>query len=128
MIAIGGIALAAIVMLAGWASSLPPGRRLAAAESAARQELIDALDGLDELISFGAESLGAARVEDALAAADRARYRLRTLAAGTRALAIAVAGGTVLLVAALASGTLGSGRRQPRARPPSGSPRSASSS
>lgn len=107
VIAAGGMAVAAVVVLPGWASSLRPGRRLAAAESAARQELVDALDGLDELTSFGAESLGAARVEDSLGAAERARHRLRTLAVGTRALGIALTGGTVLLVAALASGTLG---------------------
>jgi len=107
VIAAGGMALAAVAVLPGWMSSLRPGRRLAAAESAARQELVDALDGLDELVSFGAESLAVARVEDSLGAVERTRYRLRTLAAGTRALAVAVAGGTVLLVAALASGTLG---------------------
>jgi ATP-binding cassette, subfamily C, bacterial CydC len=99
--------VAAIAVIPGWASSLRPGRRLAGAESGARQELVDALDGLDELASFGAEALGAARVEHSLGAAERAQRRLRTLAVGTRALGIALTGATVLLVAALASGTLG---------------------
>jgi hypothetical protein len=45
VIAAGGLAVAAIVVIPGWASSLRPGRRLAAAESAARQGLVDALDG-----------------------------------------------------------------------------------
>ena len=107
VIAAGGLAVAAIAVIPGWASSLRPGRRLAAAESAARQELVDALDGLDELASFGAEALGAARVENSLGAAERAQRRLRTLAVVTRALGIALTGATVLLVAALASGTLG---------------------
>jgi ATP-binding cassette, subfamily C, bacterial CydC len=107
VIAAGGIAMAAVTILTGWMSSLRPGHRLATAESATRQDLVDSLDGLDELIAFGAESLGAARVEDSLAAVERAAKGLRTLTAGTRALAIAVAGGTVLLVAALASGALG---------------------
>jgi len=107
VVAAGGVSVAAIAVLPGWASSLRPGRRLATAEQAARQELVDAIDGLDELISFGAESLGAARAEDSLQAVRRAQHRLRALAAGTRALSIALAGGTVLLVAALASGTLG---------------------
>jgi ATP-binding cassette, subfamily C, bacterial CydC len=107
VIAVGGLAVAAIAVIPGWASSLRPGQRLAAAELAARQELVDALDGLDELASFGAEALGAARVEDSLGAAERAQRRLRTLAVGTRALGIALTGATVLLVAALASGTLG---------------------
>jgi ATP-binding cassette, subfamily C, bacterial CydC len=105
--AAGGVTVAAIGVLPGWASSLRPGRRLAAAEQVARQELVDAIDGLDELISFRAESLGAARAEASLRAVERGQHRLRALAAGTRALGIALAGGTVLLVAALGSGTLG---------------------
>jgi ATP-binding cassette subfamily C protein CydC len=107
VIAAGGLAVAAIAVIPGWASSLRPGRRLAAAESTARQELVDALDGLDELASFGAEALGAARVEDSLGAAECAQRRLRTQAVVTRALGIALTGATVLLVAALAAGTLG---------------------
>jgi ABC-type multidrug transport system fused ATPase/permease subunit len=83
VIAAGGLAVAAIAVIPGWASSLRPGRRLAAADSAARQELVDALDGLDELASFGAEALGAARVEGSLGAAERAQRRLRTLAVVT---------------------------------------------
>jgi len=107
VIAAGGLAMAAIVVLPGWASSLRPGRELAVAEQAARQELVDALDGLDELISFGAQGLAAARAADLLADVERAGHRLRILAVVTRGLATAVAGGTVLLVAALASGTIG---------------------
>jgi len=107
VIAAGGVAMAAIVVLPAWTSSLRPGRRLAMAEQVARQDLVDALDGLDELVSFGAQALAAARAADLLAEAERAGYRLRVLAAVSRALATAMAGGTVLLVAALASGTLG---------------------
>jgi len=107
VIAAGGLAMAAIVVLPGWASSLRPGRELAVAEQAARQDLVDALDGLDELISFGAQALAAARAANLLADVERAGHRLRILAVVTRALATAVAGGTVLLVAALASGTVG---------------------
>ena len=107
VIAAGGVAMAAIVVLPAWTSSLRPGRRLAMAEQVARQDLVDALDGLDELVSFGAQALAAARAADLLAEAERAGHRLRVLAAVSRALAAAMAGGTVLLVAALASGTLG---------------------
>jgi ATP-binding cassette, subfamily C, bacterial CydC len=107
VIAAGGLAVAAVVVIPGWASSLRPGRRLAAAESAARQEIVDALDGMDELVSFGAEALGAAQAEHSLTEAGRARGRLRTLTVTTRAAGLALSGATVLLVAALASGTLG---------------------
>lgn len=85
VIAAGGMALAAVTALSGWIPSLRPGQRLAAAESAARQELVDALDGLDELISFGAESLGAVRAGDSLGTVERTRHRLRTLAVGPTA-------------------------------------------
>ena len=107
VIAAGGLALAVIVVLPGWASSLQPGRELAAAEQAARQGLVDALDGLDELLSFEAQALAAARAADLLADVEQAGHRLRMLAVVTRALAAAVAGGTVLVIAALASGTVG---------------------
>jgi ATP-binding cassette, subfamily C, bacterial CydC len=107
VIAAGGVAMAAIVVLPAWTSSLRPGRRLAMAEQVARQDLVDALDGLDELISFGAQALAEARAADLLAEAERAGHHLRALAAVTRALAAAMAGATVLLVAALASGTVG---------------------
>jgi ABC-type transport system involved in cytochrome bd biosynthesis fused ATPase/permease subunit len=80
---------------------------LANAEMAARQEITDALDGMDELLSFGAESLGARRVDHALGAVHAAQVRLRLLAFVARAIGTAVIGLTVLLVAAVASGAIG---------------------
>ena len=112
VIAAGGLAMAAIAVLPGWVSSLRPGRELAAAEQAARQNLVDALDGLDELVSFGAQAVAAARAAEVLAGVQRAGHRLRIVAVATRALSTAVAGGTVLLVAALASGTIGDHRAE----------------
>jgi ATP-binding cassette, subfamily C, bacterial CydC len=107
VVAVGSLALALAVIIPAWASSIAPGRRLADAEMAARQEITDALDGMDELLSFGAESLGALRVDHALGAVHVAQVRLRLLALVAKAIGIAVIGLTVLLVAAVASGALG---------------------
>src|SRR5580658_4460594 len=107
VVAVGSLALALAVITPAWASSIAPGRRLADAEMAARQEITDALDGMDELLSFGAESLGAGRVDHALGAVHVAQVRLRVLALVAKAIGIAVIGLTVLLVAAVASGAMG---------------------
>jgi ATP-binding cassette subfamily C protein CydC len=103
----GAFVLGAAVILPGWLSSLGPGKNLAKAESLARQDIIDGLEGLDELLSLGASNRGAERVEETLATVDRERHRLRLLATLARAFGIVVAGITVLLVAALSSGALG---------------------
>jgi ATP-binding cassette subfamily C protein CydC len=107
IVALGSLALGVAVVVPAWASSIAPGRQLADAEMAARQEITDTLDGLDELLSFGAESLGAARVEDGLGNVQAAQVRLRHLALVAKAIGIAVIGLTVLAVAAVASGTFG---------------------
>jgi ATP-binding cassette, subfamily C, bacterial CydC len=107
IVALGSVALAAAAVIPAWASSIAPGKRLADAELAARQEITDTLDGMDELLSFGAESLGAQRVARALGDVHTAQDLLRLLALVAKAIGIAVIGSTVLLVAAVASGILG---------------------
>jgi ATP-binding cassette, subfamily C, bacterial CydC len=97
-IAIGGAAAALLVVAPAWLMGLRPGSVLAAAESHARQEIIDAADGLDELVAFGAVDLASGRIASALDEVARADRRLRRLAALTRAAAAAAAGSTVLLV------------------------------
>jgi ATP-binding cassette, subfamily C, bacterial CydC len=106
IVAVGATGMAAAVVLPGWLSSLRPGRELAAAESYARQELVDSVEGLDELISFGATSLGAERAERALSSVEQSQRRLRSLGASTRGAAVAAAGATVLVTAAVASGAV----------------------
>jgi ATP-binding cassette subfamily C protein CydC len=110
IIACGGSVVGVVVVLPGWASSLRPGRVLAEGESRARQELVDALDGLDELASFGAEALAFDRIEQAFAVVERSQQRLRLIEVATRAVAVGVVGATVLLVAAFTSGSVGTHR------------------
>ncbi len=107
---VGGLVVAGVVILPGWASSLRPGRRLAEGEARARDEIVDALDGLDELASFGAEAMALQRVETALSGVEQAQKRLRGIEVATRALALAAVGATVLLVAGLSSGDIGGHR------------------
>jgi ATP-binding cassette subfamily C protein CydC len=107
IVALGGLAVAVAVVLPAWASSIAPGKRLAQAEMAARQEVTDALDGMDELLSFQAECFGAARVEHSLSHVRQAQGRLRGLVTIATAIRLAVVGVTVLFVGALASGDLG---------------------
>jgi ATP-binding cassette, subfamily C, bacterial CydC len=106
IVAAGAIAMAGSVVIPSWLSSLRPGQELAAAESDAREELVDTIEGLDELISFGATTLGAERVQRSLASVERSQRRLRVLAANTKGIAAAVAGATILLTAAVASGAV----------------------
>lgn len=110
IVAVGAVAMALAVVLPGWLYSLRPGHELAEAESNARQELVDTIDGLDELISFGATSLGADRAARALASVEEPQRRLRSLGATTRAVAIGVVSATTLLTAAVASGAVGDHR------------------
>jgi ATP-binding cassette subfamily C protein CydC len=107
IVAFGTAAVALAVILPAWVSSLEPGRRLAQAEMEARQEITDALDGMDELLSFGAVALGAGRVERSLSHLETAQRRLRGVVVTATALRLAVVGITVLFVSALASGSLG---------------------
>jgi ATP-binding cassette subfamily C protein CydC len=107
VIVIGAMTVAICAVMAGWITSMRSGRRLAADESQTRQEIVDALDGLDELEAFGGQALAGARVERSLRGIGRTQSRLRSLSGATRALATALAGATVLVVAALASGAIG---------------------
>ena len=107
IVALGVAVVALAVVLPAWASSVEPGRRVVRAEMEARQEVTDALDGMDELLSFGAESLGAQRVARSLVLLEQAQGRLRGIAVTATAVRVGVAGITVLVVSALASGSLG---------------------
>ena len=107
IIGFGGLAVAVVAVLPAWVASLAPGRRLADAESATRREVVDALDGLDELTSFGTELLAAARIADSFDTVASNQARLRYLAATAHAIGISVVGATVLLLAALATGAIG---------------------
>ena len=110
IIGLGGVAVAFVAVLPAWSSSLAPGKRLAEAETAAWHEVVDALDGLDELAAFGAEVLAAQRIERSFGAVAVSQAKLRRLAAATKAMGVTLVGATVLLVAAVASGAIG---RQP---------------
>ena len=107
IVAVGVAGMAAAVVCPSWLSSLRPGKELAAAESYAREELVDTIEGLDELISFGATALGVERAQRSLTPVEGGQRRLRLLAANTRGIAVAVAGATVLVTAAIASGAVG---------------------
>jgi ATP-binding cassette subfamily C protein CydC len=107
IVGLGALVVALAVVLPAWASGIAPGRRLAVAEVAARQEITDALEGMDELLSFGAEFLGADRIDGSLRCVESAQTRLRRLVTAATTIRFAVAGATVLLVAAVASGSLG---------------------
>ena len=110
IIASGGAIAGVVVVLPGWASSLRPGRALATGEAHARQELVDTLDGLDELVSFGAEALALGRIDQAFALVERAQRQLRIIEVATRVLAVGVVGATVVLVAGFTSGAAGTHR------------------
>ena len=109
IIMLGGAAAAGLVAAPAWLAGLRPGRALATAEATASQEIIDAVDGLDELLSFGATGLAAGRVTAALGEVERAERRLRALTAVARAGTGTVTGATVLLVAVTAAGAPGNG-------------------
>jgi ATP-binding cassette, subfamily C, bacterial CydC len=107
IVTLGSFAVAVAVALPAGAWSIAPGRELAQAEMAARQDITDALDGMDELVSFGAESLGGDRVEASLRRVEKAHTRLRRLVTIATTVRIAFVGATVLLVGAVACGALG---------------------
>ena len=107
LVVLGCLAMAVAAILPPWVAAIALGRRLAATEMAARQEITDAVDGMDELLSFGAETLGARRVENSLEKVETAQTPLRGLVIAATTIRTAVAGGTILLVGAVGSGSLG---------------------
>jgi ATP-binding cassette subfamily C protein CydC len=84
-----------------------PARRLVAARAQARQSLIETLDGLPELRSYGAEQHAAAEVTRHLDGFARSRSQLTKLAAGGHDLGTLLADFTLLAVVVVAAGLAG---------------------
>jgi ATP-binding cassette subfamily C protein CydC len=87
-----------------------PARRLVLARADARRALIEALDGLPELRSFGAEQRAAADVGRQLQRLAVSRRRLMRLTAGGQSAGTLLADLTLLAVVVTATGLLGTGR------------------
>jgi ATP-binding cassette subfamily C protein CydC len=87
-----------------------PARRLVLARARARQTLIETLDGLPELRSFGAERRAVAEVATQLARLASTRRRLTRLTAGGQSAGTLLADLTLVGVVATAAGLLGPGR------------------
>jgi ATP-binding cassette subfamily C protein CydC len=86
-----------------------PARRLVAARANARHTLIETLDGLPELRSFGAEQRAAADVDRQLARLAQSRRQLAALAARGQSAGNLLADLTLLVVVATAAGLIGTG-------------------
>jgi ATP-binding cassette, subfamily C, bacterial CydC len=84
-----------------------PGRRLVAARAEGRHTLIETLDGLTELRSFGAEQRAAAAVTRQLERLARSRRQLTTLAARGQSAGLLLTDLTLLAVVATAAGLIG---------------------
>lgn len=110
IVLVGGILLAAAIpMILADHQAGRPARGFVAARARARQTLIEMLDGLPELRSFGAEQHAAAGVNTELERLAEARGRLTKLEAGGRSLGIQLGDLTLLFVVATAAGLLGTG-------------------
>jgi ATP-binding cassette subfamily C protein CydC len=108
VVAVAGLALTGAVLV-GLAQHHAgrPAQALVAARADARQTLIETLDGLPELRSFGAERRAAADVARHLERFAESRRRLARLAARGEGVGTLLADLTLLAVAATAAGLLG---------------------
>jgi ATP-binding cassette subfamily C protein CydC len=108
IVAVAGLALTGAILI-GLAhhQAAEPAERLVAARANARQTLIETLDGLPELRSFGAEQRAAARVTRHLERVAGSRRRLTRLAARGQSVGTLLADLTLLAVVATAAGLLG---------------------
>jgi ATP-binding cassette subfamily C protein CydC len=113
VVAVAGLALTGAILV-GLAHHHAdrPAQTLVAARADARQTLIETLDGLPELRSFGAEQRAAADLTRHLERLAGSRRRLTRLAARGQGAGILLADLTLLAVVATAAGLLG-----PRALP-----------
>jgi ATP-binding cassette subfamily C protein CydC len=110
IVAVAGIALtAAIPMILAYHRAGRPARRFVTARAQARHTLIEALDGLPELRSFGAEQRAATVVAGELERFAHSRGHLTRLEAGGRSCGTLLADLTLLAVVATAAGLLGTG-------------------
>ncbi|HWF71957.1 MAG TPA: ATP-binding cassette domain-containing protein, partial [Solirubrobacteraceae bacterium] len=108
LVAIGGLALTgAVLIAAAHGQAARPARRLVDARAHARRTLIEALDGLPELRSFGAEGDAAAAVREQLGHLGQSRRRLTRLAARGQSAGTFLADLTLVGVVATTAGLLG---------------------
>ena len=110
LVAVAGLVLtgSALILIAHHQAGRPA-RRLVHARADARQALIEMLEGLPELRSFGAERRAAAEVARHLARHAQARRRLSRLSAAGQSTGILLADVTLVGVVATAAGLLGAG-------------------
>jgi ATP-binding cassette subfamily C protein CydC len=87
----------------------PPASRWVAARARARHTLIETLDGLPELRSFGAEQRAADSVSGALTRFTESRQHLTRLEAAGRSVGTLLTDLTLLAVVATAAGLIGTG-------------------
>jgi ATP-binding cassette subfamily C protein CydC len=114
-VALAIVAVAGLVLCGGVLIGLAhhqagrPARRLVAARADARHTLIETLDGLPELRSFGAEQRAAAAVTRQVEHLARSRRQLATLTARGQSIGTFVTDLTLLAVVATAAGLTGTG-------------------
>jgi ATP-binding cassette, subfamily C, bacterial CydC len=112
-IALAIVAVAGLVLASGVLVGLAchqagrPARRFVAARADARHTLIEVLDGLPELRSFGAEQRAAASTTRQLELFDQSRRKLTRLAARGQSLGTFLADLTLLAVILTAAGLIG---------------------
>lgn len=110
ILAVAGLALTAgALMLSANHQAGRPAQGLVLARAEARRALIETLDGLPELRSFGAEPRAAAHVAQQLDRLAHGRRRLARLTAGGQSAGTLLADLTLLAVVATAAGLLATG-------------------
>jgi ATP-binding cassette, subfamily C, bacterial CydC len=110
IVAVAGLLLTGVILI-GLAHHQAgrPAQTLVAARADARQTLIETLDGLPELRSFGAEQRAAATATRQLDRLAQSRRQLAALAARGQSAGTLLADLTLLAVVATAAGLLGTG-------------------
>jgi ATP-binding cassette subfamily C protein CydC len=109
LVTVGGLLLTgAVPVIVARYRARPAADEFVAARAQARHALIEALDGLPELRSFGAERRAADDVSGQLSRFAKSRAHLTSLEAGGRSVGILLADLTVLAVVCAAAGVLGS--------------------
>jgi ATP-binding cassette subfamily C protein CydC len=109
--AVGGLLLTAVILVGlAHREAGPPARRLVTARAHGREVLIETLDALPELRSYGAEQRAATDVAEQLDALDRSRRHLRRLEAGGQSIGLLLADLTLLVIVLIAAGLDGTGR------------------
>jgi ATP-binding cassette subfamily C protein CydC len=110
IVTVAGLVVCAAILV-GLAQHQAGGRarRLVAARAEARHKLIETLDGLPELRSFGAEQRAAAAVRGQLERVAESRRQLTALAAAGQSVGTFVGDLTLLAVVATAAGLTGTG-------------------